>query len=342
MKTTTQTGACSQSRLVALLIVSSVSISRLGFAQDNGKDWRSAIQDPLESRYSLTKASADKTTIVTAGAILVLKKDDLVMFTASALTPPANTYKDGRITQGLFGKLGKQASDGSTRTFVKGEKFWVTKIEVKDDGVVFQLLSDPFNDVRYMAALRFPFPKGSPPPADQISTTVAQVLTVDDSAAAVPPADPQAPPVPDVRRAGRSRPAYVPLVYPQGVSPEAQAQMQQAVIAQLEAAVQAAPTPEAQARLRAMIDQMKARQIPAAAPPAPPAAEAQLAPIPPPPPPPPDPVVETKSIEIGQTKDQVEAIMGKPEKTFKVGTKEIYQYKDIKVTFINGKMTDAQ
>jgi hypothetical protein len=70
--------------------------------------------------------------------------------------------------------------------------------------------------------------------------------------------------------------------------------------------------------------------------------EAPLALIPPPPPPPPDPVVETKSIEVGQTKDQVTAILGKPDKTFKAGTKEIYQYKDIKVTFVNGKMTDAQ
>ena len=52
--------------------------------------------------------------------------------------------------------------------------------------------------------------------------------------------------------------------------------------------------------------------------------------------------METKSIELGQTKEQVEAILGKPEKSAKIGTKEIYTYKDIKVTFVNGKMTDAQ
>jgi hypothetical protein len=86
----------------------------------------------------------------------------------------------------------------------------------------------------------------------------------------------------------------------------------------------------------------------AAAPAAAPAPVAQatpepvLAPIAPPPPPPPDPVVETKSIAVGQTKDQVVAILGQPDKVVKVGTKEIYQYKDIKVTFVNGKMTDAQ
>ena len=166
--------------LIAVLTLSSLPL----LAQD--KDWRSAIQDALESQYTLTKASADKSTIVTTGAILVLKKDDLVMFATSSPSPRRTLTSDGRITQGLFGKLGKAANDGSTRTFVRGEKFWVTKIEVKDDGVVFQLLSDPFNDVRYAAALKFPFAKGSPPAADQMAKTVAQVLAVDDSAAAAP------------------------------------------------------------------------------------------------------------------------------------------------------------
>jgi hypothetical protein len=250
------------SSLIALLIVSSVC----AHAQD--KDWRSAIQNPLESQYPLTKASADKSTIVTAGAILVLKKDNLVLYTTAFHTPPANTYKDGRITQGLLGRLGK--TDATTsRTFVRGEKFWATQIEVRDDGVVFQFLSDPFDDVRYTGTLKFPFVKGSPPPADQIATTVAQVLKVDDSAGAAPPV--------------RNTPAPAPVQ-----------------------SVQSLP------------------------------------PIPPPPTPPPDPVVETKSLEAGQTKDQVMAILGKPDKTFKVGTREIYQYKDVKVTFVNGKMTDAQ
>lgn len=325
---------------IALLTLSSLA----PFAQDlmaQDKDWRSAIQDALESQYPLTKASADKSTIVTAGAILVLKKDDLVMFTTSSLSPPANTYKDGRITQGLFGKLGKAANDGTTRTFVRGEKFWATKIEVKDDGVVFQFLSDPFDDVRYAAALRFPFTKGSPPSADQIAKTVAQVLAVDDSAAAAPPADPQPQAAPAGTPFSRSRSPYVPPANAQTLSPAVQAQMD-VVIAQLEASLQNAPTPEAQARIRAMIERLKARQGLAAAPPAPPAAEVPPPPIAPPPPPPPDPVVETKSLEAGQTKDQVVAILGQPEKTFKIGTKEIYQYKDIKVTFVNGKMTDAQ
>jgi hypothetical protein len=49
-----------------------------------------------------------------------------------------------------------------------------------------------------------------------------------------------------------------------------------------------------------------------------------------------------KSIELGQTTAQVEEIIGKPEKIIKLGEKTIYVYKDMKVTFINGRLTDVQ
>jgi hypothetical protein len=49
-----------------------------------------------------------------------------------------------------------------------------------------------------------------------------------------------------------------------------------------------------------------------------------------------------KSIELGQTPAQVEEAIGKPEKIIKLGEKTIYVYKDMKVTFINGRLTDVQ
>jgi hypothetical protein len=54
--------------------------------------------------------------------------------------------------------------------------------------------------------------------------------------------------------------------------------------------------------------------------------------------PPPDPV----QIEKGQTIDQVKAAIGTPDKIINLGSKQIYVYKDIKVTFINGKVSDVQ
>jgi hypothetical protein len=54
--------------------------------------------------------------------------------------------------------------------------------------------------------------------------------------------------------------------------------------------------------------------------------------------PPPEPA----QIEKGQTPDQVKAAIGVPDKIISLGAKQIYVYKDIKVTFINGKVSDVQ
>ena len=48
------------------------------------------------------------------------------------------------------------------------------------------------------------------------------------------------------------------------------------------------------------------------------------------------------SIELGQTIDQVVAALGQPEKAVNLGSKQIYVYKDLKVTFLNAKVSDVQ
>lgn len=54
------------------------------------------------------------------------------------------------------------------------------------------------------------------------------------------------------------------------------------------------------------------------------------------------PAAEPASIEKGMTPDQVEGAMGKPEKKVTLGSKVIYYYKDMKVIFLNGKVSDVQ
>jgi hypothetical protein len=54
------------------------------------------------------------------------------------------------------------------------------------------------------------------------------------------------------------------------------------------------------------------------------------------------PAAEPVNIEKGMTTDQVEAAMGKPEKKVNLGTKTIYYYKDMKVIFLGGKVSDVQ
>jgi hypothetical protein len=54
------------------------------------------------------------------------------------------------------------------------------------------------------------------------------------------------------------------------------------------------------------------------------------------------PPAEPAQIEKGQTPDQVKAALGNPDKIINLGAKLIYVYKDIKVTFLNGKVSDVQ
>ena len=48
------------------------------------------------------------------------------------------------------------------------------------------------------------------------------------------------------------------------------------------------------------------------------------------------------TIEVGQTVDQVVAILGQPQKIVKLAAKQIYIFKDLKVTFDKGKVSDVQ
>lgn len=265
----------------AVLAVVLAGLSLTAPAQD--QQARGAIQKKLESEYALTKTTDDKTDIVTAGSVLVLRKDKLMMTAASSSTMCSNVYRDGKLSQNAGCKanamLGKFAAFGhgadkaaATRTFVSGEKFWVTKIDVKDAGkdsaVVMEFFSDAINDTRFRSSLTIGFKDGVLPTPEETLKLVREVVTPqeDDKAANQPP-QPSAP-----------APAEV----------------------------------------------------------APPAA------IAPPPPPPDAPAAEPPTVALGQTPDQVEAILGAPLHKAKIGTKEIYSYKDLKVTFVNGKVKDIQ
>jgi hypothetical protein len=247
-----------------------------------------SIEQKLESQYTLTKAAADRSDVVTAGSVLVLKKDGLLMSATTTGSAAQNTYKDGKISQGVwkmarmpgFGSLMSHSGTGATvttRTFVAGEKFWVTKITVHDDGIILELFSDPFSDVRYYSTLKFPFAKGAYPSPEQAQSAVAEVVNIQQDDAAGDSGKKQAP----AETAAATAPAAT-----------------------------AAPTP--------------------------------MAPIAPPPPPADTPPPTPKTIALKQTKDEVVANFGAPTKIVKLGTKEIDYYPDMKVTFVNNKVTDVQ
>jgi hypothetical protein len=274
----------------------------VAYAQDQGA---AAIQKKLEGEYQLTKTTADKSDIVTAGSVIVLHKDNVLMLVATSTNPCRNTYKDGKVTQSAACRTNEKVKKFSrftsmipgassvpdspaSRTFVAGEKFWVTKIEVrdsgKDPGIVLGFFTDAISDTRYATSLMIPFGAITPSP-DEALKAVAEIITV----------------APSDDKAGDDKGGD--KAAPQGGQQDAPAPSQ-----------------------------------PAAAPAAPAPAEAPPPPIEAPPPPPADPV----SVSEGQTINQVVAALGQPVKKAKVGTKDIYYYKDLKVTFVNGKVTDVQ
>lgn len=276
-----------KTRLAASLAALLLTISVLAWTEQQNSP--ETIKQTLVTKYALTTTTADKTDIVTAGAILVLKKTDLLTVAVASRVPSQNTYKDGKINHagasfmkhaGLIPRVGGMAPTSSNRTFVNGEKVWVTGIDVRPTEVVFTLFTDAYSDVRYTATLSFPFPKGSTPSVDQVAALVGEVFDVQ----------------PQEKAAADTAPASAAPASP------------------------AAPA--------------------AIAPPAPVAPDAQAKPqdIPPPPPPPADP----KTLSIGQTVDEVVSNFGQPEKIVKLATKQIYYYKDMKVTFVNGKVSNVE
>jgi len=100
------------------------------------------------------------------------------------------------------------------------------------------------------------------------------------------------------------------------------------------------PTPEDGVKMVSeVLDAQPSPDQGAQAPPAPAPSPVPLPAIVPPPPPTDAP---PPTIEIGQTKDQVTAGFGQPLRVARVGVKTIFYYKDMKVTFTNGKVSNVE
>ena len=216
------------------------------------------MQAQVEAMYPPAKTTADGTDLVSPGAVIVLKKDDLLMNKVEMHIPTPNVYKAGKISpSGLFGALSSLNTHltadqpHATRAFVVGEKFWISRVEAMQDGVTLAVISDPIKDQRYHATLKVPYPKDSNPPSvDVVLNVLSEVITSEGGGAPT----------------------------------------------------QAAPATRA-----------------APAPPAP-----------------------TKTIALGQTRDQVVAMFGVPTKVVQLGSKEIDYFPDMKVTFVQNKVANVE
>jgi hypothetical protein len=259
--------------------------------------------------------------------------------------------------------------------FAVGDKCWVTGVKVLNDAVIFQLYSDPINDTRYYGNLKIPFPnKKEMQSPDAVLQLVAEVLT------AVPTGDQ---PAPDAGSQLVPRHAENPAESQQQAFVTGKYRLTsngaELIFVSSTSAILLAPG-AAQSRgsysvngnsltlivngnsfnYRIQADRLVAdngeewlRKGGAPAPAAETASAQEISATPPvaqhmyediaPPPPPPPPPAPAPSISMGQSKDQVTAVFGEPQRKATVGAKTIFFYTDLKmkVTFTNGKVSNV-
>jgi hypothetical protein len=176
---------------------------------------QASLQESLARQFVITKVANDG-SVVTAGSSLVLHKDGLITYAIISPQPALNTWKDGKMSLSFSRNVaigmaikGNGVNDLPKRKFVNGELLWLIGIVVEKDAVVFRLLSDAYDGVRYYGDLKFPFPKNSQPTLEQAVRQINEVISVQ---APDKPATQAAPPA--------AAPAAVPAPPPPAAEPQ--------------------------------------------------------------------------------------------------------------------------
>src|SRR5579871_4411995 len=182
-----------KSKVLAAMMIGVTAIAPQVVAQDRAK-----IEQQLTEKYPITTPMADNTDIVTYGVVVILQKRGLVIGDATSNVPFTNSYKDGQIRNGAAGTFSKISRFGipgvpgipsnpvgntANRTFVNGEKVYVTAIQLKNNTLTFSLFSDAFNNVRYKGTLSIDLPKNVVNSADipAMQKAISEVFTIDTS-----------------------------------------------------------------------------------------------------------------------------------------------------------------
>jgi hypothetical protein len=189
----------------SLVLLAFLATASLTFAQGT----KLPIQQAIEAKYAVTKPTADHKDMIIPGAVIDLLKDDLLMSSADQPAVSSSTYKEGHFEAGGMSKFNSHlammstATASNNRTFLAGEKFWLIAIDVRNDAAVLEFLSDPINDRRYRAFVRYPFPKGVIPAPEQVLQQIGETISAEPMNAggnqAAPPqpaAAPAPPPAP--------------------------------------------------------------------------------------------------------------------------------------------------
>lgn len=139
---------------------------------------RDLLLTRLNASYGLTQMGFTSSRVTAPGSVYVVHVNGLLARAISDHVTPTTTIEDGRplvATRGISGMFG---TSGDTRPVMPGERFYVVGIDLKDDAIIFRLVSldthvvvnaDQSVQSRFRMLLKFPLAKG-----------VADTLTVAD------------------------------------------------------------------------------------------------------------------------------------------------------------------
>jgi len=323
--------------LVALVVVGIVA-GPTAMAQNAALP---SLKEQLEAQYQLAKLAdnSGQTTVAEPGTVLVIQKDGIfgVPHASTAVCP--SRYQDGKVDSP--DALCPATVKKSSRPFKVGEKAYPSKIDVdlKKEKISFDIIAcDACNGTNPPTSFRseviFQFAKGYLEKASvpEVEDTIGEVLAVDNSSAAQAPQ-------PTPSEPGEAGPT---LLTNDMVIKMAGAKLGDAVIlakiktsqcnfdTSTDALINLKQAGVSDAVVQAMVEVGGA-----------PATETS-----------PNTAVPAQPmspIQLGMTPEQVKATLGPPQrglrKVSKIDPAEstmTYFYKDIRVTFVNDKVTDVQ
>jgi hypothetical protein len=295
--------------LFSALITASIAAT-LSLAGAQGPS--ATLEEQLQSQYTLTSLTADNAAIATPGTILTLRRGGFSAGAASNKVPTRNTYKNGQIRSEIPGAL-KNCTICSSIP-------WANKAG--------SAMSSAGSFREFMTGENLYVTKIN---VDRSKDTIVFTLVSD--------------PYPN---AGTYKGSLL-FQYSKGLLASADLSQVQPTIAEVfkttapQYPVTAAPPPTAQPLPSELSNPPQQPSVPQPAQAQP---EAPLLPLE-------IPVAPTldepaapggsKVIAPGQTTDQVIAALGKPlSVTSGSGNREIYEYKYVRITFVNGKVSDVE
>lgn len=151
---------------------------------------RDGLKEGLAAKYTITKVGWDKIRITSPGTVLVVRKDGIATDLASDSMNVATLIVNGQ-PEAPKGFMAAMLSKKTTRALKVGERMYLSKIDVKDDGVGLQLISVETSDINRQGNTRqtrsssyvyFKFPKEFLTSAtpDDVKKQVDAVLTPEE------------------------------------------------------------------------------------------------------------------------------------------------------------------